>query len=154
MLIIESQSQSIIHWWAGNEIQNSIFLINSTFNCWTQDVSQCLCTGGSKWPHHTWVCWILDWFTDGFLFAMSQIMLIVPTPKIRFPTSTEKIWRLQQSNVKKKNNLLVSNSACASICTVMLKHATVRTRGKTHFWLEGDFKSCPSILFFPSMKLY
>lgn len=55
---------------------------------------------------------------------MSQIMLIVPAPKIRFPMSTEKIYTVGS---------WFSNSLLVLLYTVMLKPATVRTRRKAHF---------------------
>lgn len=65
------------------------------------------------------------WTRTGFQnFVMSQIMLIVPAPKIRFPMSTEKIYTVSS---------WFSNSLLVLLYTVMLKPATVRTRRKAHF---------------------
>ncbi len=41
---------------------------------------------------------------------------------------------------ERENNVLPSNSAHTSFCTVRFKHSSELTISKTHFWVEGDFQ--------------
>ena len=93
--------------------------------------SQCMCSGGFNFPHYiTHLCKLnigAEFISK--LVVMSQIMLVGSRPKLRFKVRTEKLSSFTADECE--NNLLVSNSAHPSFCTV--KHPTVGTRRKTYF---------------------
>lgn len=74
------------------------------------------------------------WTRTGFQnFVMSQIMLIVPAPKIRFPMSTEKIYTLKRFMWKQSSIVTLKQTSCY---TVKLSHSTEETR-ETLFRMRG-----------------
>ena len=87
--------------------------------------SQCICTGGFRFPHYTWIICILhhDWLTRDINHV--QVLLDFWLWKRNFPHSADVC----------EYNLLVSNSCTNS----KLKHSSEVTISKTQFCVERDF---------------
>ena len=115
-----------------------IYISFQRFSCYTRRLllhlkvhSQCLCTGGFKFPHHTCGSWILDhdWL---------QTICDVTNPAGRYTLLNwifkefRETFHFQQMNVE-------TNSVQTSFCTEKIKRPTVERR-KAYFRVDGNFK--------------